>query len=97
MSTLEQLIYPAMDRLGDSAPTVAALPRNPGTALLSAGSTLDSLDVVSLVVAVEEQIELETRRVVVLASERAMSRRTSPFRDLQSLADYVDELLGERS
>lgn len=93
MNTLRDIIFPALDGLGDSAPALAELPRQPDTALLGHGATLDSLDVVSLVVAVEEHIEARTGRVLVLANERAMSRRNSPFRDLGSLADYVDELL----
>lgn len=79
---------------------LAALPAAIGTTapnpvLYGPGSPLDSLGLVNLLADVEMQISSETGRDIVLASERAMSRRSSPFRDVDALADYVMELLAE--
>lgn len=61
------------------------------------GSTglLDSLSLVSLIVSVEEGIENEFNVSVILASEKAMSQKNSPFSTVKSLADYVESLLNQ--
>lgn len=57
------------------------------------GGLLDSLGLVNFLTDVEYKISDELGRDVVLASEKAMSRSRSPFRDVDSLAEYVAELL----
>ena len=57
---------------------------------------LDSLGLVSLIVEIEEQIEDKYAISVVLADEKAMSRRTSPFAKVSYLVDYIFELLNQK-
>lgn len=64
-------------------------------ALFGRGSTLDSVDLVSLIVAIEQAVEDQFGRTVTLANERAMSQTHSPFRSIGSLADYILSLLEE--
>lgn len=59
------------------------------TALYGGNGQLDSMSLVSLVVAVEQEIEIRLRRRVVLVSDRAVSSRHSPFATLGSFTDYV--------
>ena len=59
-------------------------------------SQLDSLALVSLIVAVEQNIEDEFGISITLADERAMSQENSPFRSVRSLADYVEAILKEK-
>ena len=59
-------------------------------------SQLDSLELVSLIVAVEQNIEDEFGISITLADERAMSQENSPFRSVRSLADYVETILKEK-
>ena len=56
---------------------------------------LDSLGLVNFLADLEYRLADEFGREVVLASERAMSRQRSPFRDVAALTDYVQELLSE--
>ena len=56
---------------------------------------LDSLDLVNYLADLEYRLDQEFGRELVLASERAMSRSRSPFRDVNSLTDYIMELLAE--
>ena len=58
-------------------------------------SPLDSLALVSLIVAVGQSVEDEFGITITLADERAMSRSNSPFRSVASLAGYIEELLEE--
>jgi hypothetical protein len=63
--------------------------------LFGGESLLDSMGLVSLVVQIEEEIEEKYNRSVVLADEKAMSRRTSPFARVTYLVDYIFELLNQ--
>jgi acyl carrier protein len=56
---------------------------------------LDSLALVRLIVEVEVAVEDQFGVALVLASERAMSQRRSPFLTVGSLADYIEALLQE--
>ena len=58
---------------------------------------LDSLGLVNLVVELEERIEEEYGVLLAIADERAMSRRRSPFLTVNTLTDYLKELLAEAS
>jgi hypothetical protein len=58
---------------------------------------LDSIGLVSYIVEVEERLEEEFNFSIVLADEKAMSRRTSPFGRISNLADYILEVINEDS
>lgn len=66
------------------------------TKLFGGNGQLDSLGLVSLVVNIEEDIEQELGITLVLADERALSRRTSPFSRIGNLIDYIDELISSQ-
>ena len=59
------------------------------TPLFGEAGLLDSVGLVSLVVAVEQALEDELGVSVALADERARSQRSSPYRTVSSLADYA--------
>lgn len=63
----------------------------PDTALFGPDGLLDSIALVSLVVAVEEAVEDGHGVSVTLADQRALSRSRSPFRTVGSLAEYAQE------
>jgi acyl carrier protein len=70
-------------------------PVGPDTELLSSSSGLDSLTVVQIVAELERECEEKAGKRIVLADDRAMSRRSSPFRTVRTLAELVDERLAE--
>jgi acyl carrier protein len=63
------------------------------TRLIGRDGVLDSMGLVTLIVDVEQRLEEEHDIVVVLADDRAMSQKRSPFRTVGSLSDYVCHLL----
>jgi hypothetical protein len=65
--------------------------------LFGGDGLLDSIGLVSFVVEVEESLEDEFNVSVILADEKAMSRRTSPFARISYLADYILEVVNEDS
>ena len=65
--------------------------------LFGGDGLLDSIGLVSYIVEVEEKLEDEYGFSIVLANEKAMSRRTSPFARISYLADYIVEVINECS
>ena len=65
--------------------------------LFGGGGLLDSIGLVTFIVEVEERLEVEFDVSVILADEKAMSRRTSPFARISYLADYILEVINEES
>ena len=71
------------------------LSKTPDTRLLGSQSVLDSLHLVSLLIAIEREIEDTIGVTLTLADERALSMKESPFRTIQSLASYIEVLISE--
>jgi acyl carrier protein len=65
------------------------------TRLIGSHSPLDSIGLVNLIADLEEALANRFGKDLVLADERAVSRMHSPFRRVDSLADYVIERLRE--
>ncbi len=68
---------------------------SPETQLFGRGSKLDSLGLVNLIVLVEEKTSDTFGKMVTIADEKAMSQKSSPFRTVQTLAEYLLSLLKE--
>jgi acyl carrier protein len=62
------------------------------TVLVGNQAVLDSLGVVSLIIEVEQTLEIDDDLSLTLASDKAMSQKNSPFRTVGVLADYICEL-----
>ena len=67
-----------------------------GSALFGDGGGLDSVDLVSLIVAVEQAIEEKYGVNIELADEKALSQTQSPYRTIATLAEYAAAELGHR-
>jgi len=62
---------------------------NTETRLIGSSGFLDSMDLVSFIVDVEEAISDEFSLDIELANDSAMSNRTSPFINISTLSDYI--------
>lgn len=89
------VIYTVIDELNETLPEDLKLDKAPQTVLFGQGGKLDSLGLVNLVVAVEQQVGDTFGKPISITDERAMSERNSPFRSVDSLADYIARLLDE--
>lgn len=89
------VIYEAVGRANELREPDEQIACSEDAGLFGPGGDLDSLGLVSLVLDVEETINSVCNVQLVLADERAVARRRSPFRDVRSLADYVLERLEE--
>ncbi len=66
------------------------------TRLFGEGGLLDSMALVSLVIAVEQAMEDKYSVAVALADEKALSQRSSPYRTIGTLAAYAAQELSAR-
>jgi acyl carrier protein len=62
--------------------------------LFGKGGLFDSMGLVSLVVAVEQEIDDRFGVAVALADEKALSRSSSPYHTIATLAEYAAERIG---
>ena len=90
-----QAIYSAVDETNEQLPQGKTLVKSPETILFGKSGRLDSLGLVSFIVAVEQNIQDEFGTEITLADERAMSQQHSPFRSIGALSDYVSLLLAD--
>ena len=93
---IQQSIYNSIDSLNAQLPNEEHIEKSNNTALFGSGSKLDSLDLINLVVAAEQNIEDEFDVTIKLADERVLSQKTSPFKTVRTLTDYIEMLLGEK-
>jgi acyl carrier protein len=85
-SELIDLIVAIVKELGEQDEVQLPADLSPTTPLFGEAGFLDSMSLVSLVVAVEQAIEDRFGKTVSLAEEKALSRHYSPYRAIGSLA-----------
>jgi acyl carrier protein len=74
----------AVEQSGGDATAV-----NEDTPIVGPGAVIDSIGVVSLIVDIEQRLEMDHQVSVTLASDKAMSQKNSPFRTAGVVADHV--------
>ncbi len=92
---LVSIILSACEELNPTLKNPIDVSQGADAKLYGSQGSLDSLALVSMIVAVEQSIQDEFNVPIGLADERAMSQRHSPFRSVASLADYAHGLLVE--
>ncbi len=90
-----KVIYSALDVINSEKGSEGKLIESEGTSLMGPASSLDSFELVSLVLSLESKIAEEFGVAVTLADEKAMSQRSSPFRTVATMADYIVHVIEE--
>ncbi|MCW6035948.1 acyl carrier protein [Spirulina subsalsa FACHB-351] len=93
---LIDLILQNIEEIGEEQQIEIPANLSTDTALFGKHGLFDSLGLVSLVVALEQRIEDEFELSISLADERAMSQKNSPYRTIESLANYAHSLMLEK-
>ena len=86
-----KVIYDCIDIINLEQDTKIAKDMN--SILFGHDGELDSLGLVNLIVTVEEAVNDAFDTDIVLADEKAMSRKNSPFLNVTTLAEYLVEIL----
>jgi len=90
-----QVIYDAIDVVNRQLPQSRRLTKSPATVIVGPSGTLDSLGIVNFVLAVEESAGEVAGAPVRLLDEGAMLDENGPFRDVNTLAAFLES--AERS
>lgn len=92
---IDAMISEAVNELNSMRPQLPPVALDFDKPLFGPEGQVDSLGLVNLIVALEQQVETELGISITLASERTMSQRNSPFRTLATLRDFTVMLLQE--
>lgn len=93
MNEITALVFRAIDEVNFLLPKDNRIDKDVHAILSGTGTTLDSLGLVNLVVAVEQEIEKSLGKSIILADERAMKLENNPFRTIESLVAYIYEVV----
>lgn len=91
-----KIILDALKQVYEDQNVTFQLDISPNIKLFGSEASLDSLGLINLIVAVEQNIEDVFETEITLADERAMSQKDSPFKTVESLTDYIEILLEEK-
>ena len=92
---IEKTIVDCLLELNEELKNDALKDISKDTKIFGGKGVLDSLALVSFITDLEERISEEFDNDIILADEKAMSQRTSPFRNVLSLTNYIENLLQE--
>ena len=93
MKEYVEIVLSTLHEMGNEDNNQQLLEANEKTKLFGSSGVLDSVGIVFLITELEEKVYDEFDVEITLADERAMSQRTSPFRNVESLAKYLSELV----
>lgn len=93
-SDIQEIIFDAIEMANNAREDDKQIPVSETTELYGTNGHLDSMGLVGFLVDIEES--LQDRDInISLTDERAMSQSSSPFRNVQTLTDYIMTLVKE--
>jgi acyl carrier protein len=93
MATKNEILKIIYDCIDDNCiQNEISMEKNLDTKLFGSESELDSLGLVGLIVDIEESINSNYNISISIADEKAMSLKNSPFKNIETLSDYILEL-----
>ncbi|MFC1743011.1 hypothetical protein ACFL35_03375 [Candidatus Riflebacteria bacterium] len=87
------MVFQAIDELNEQLPREQKLSKTQSECLYGNTSKLNSLGLVNFVVTTEQKIIEKTGKPITLVNEKAMSRKNSPFRTVETFVEYICELM----
>ncbi|GAI34607.1 unnamed protein product [marine sediment metagenome] len=90
---IKNIILDSLKEFNEEKGEDEALEISKDTILLDKKGNLDSLDFVTLVVIIESNIFNKLSKNITIVSEKAFSKKYSPFKNVGSLTEFIVELL----
>lgn len=87
------VVYQCIDELNLLLPVENRLSKAEDTVLVGPGGTLDSLGIISLVVALEDALEQATGTRLVLLQEDKLADPAGPYASVGRLVNWIESLL----
>jgi acyl carrier protein len=94
---VDQILFAAIQEINEQLPAGQTIAEEKSTLLFGREGVLDSLTLVNLIVAAEQKVQETLNVSITLADDRAMSQKNSPFKSVESLANYIVMLVKEKS
>jgi len=93
--TIFEIVSAAVTELNEELAYDSLENPNTETTLHGGEDGIDSLSLVSLIVDIENRVAAQLGKDVVLADEKAMSERNSPYRSVGALCEFIAGRLKE--
>ena len=90
---IERAVFRAIDEINEARAREQRLEKSSDTVLMGPSARLDSLGLVNLVVAVEEQVADEFGFTINIADTRARLQTANPYQTVSSLVEYIASIL----
>ncbi len=90
---ITNVVYKAVDELNQQLPKGSQIEKTLDAPLYGASGKLESLDFVTFIMEVEENMKQELGTDLTIADENLLSKEKSPFSSLRTLIEYLDETL----
>lgn len=90
---IENIVFESIKDLNELLNDENKLDLNENEKLLDSEGKIDSIDIVNLVSIIEDKIFEEFGKSPIIVSERAFSRKDSPFKDVKTIIIYLTELM----
>ena len=94
---IAKAVYAAVDELNEQLPSGVQVDKALAAPLYGSTGKLESLDFVTLIMEVEEKINAEFGTDITIADENLLSKEKSPFSNLGTLIEYLQELLKDKT
>lgn len=91
---IQNIIFNAIEMTNNMREDHRQIPLAETTELYGNNGHLDSMGLVAFLIDIEECL-LDEDLEITLSDEKAMSQSKSPFRDVQSLTDYINTCIKE--
>ena len=91
---VDEIIIRALDALNAERDPEDQIVISSATPLFGVDAALDSLEFVSLVTDVEASLNIDRGLDVSLVDDRALARSESPYATVETLRDYILEIVG---
>ena len=90
---ITKAVYAAVDEVNEQLQGGIEIEKSLDARLYGDQGKLESLDFVTLIMAVEEEINSEFGTDITIADENLLSKEKSPFSTLGTLIDYLDKVV----
>lgn len=90
---IQNAIFTALDEINLQRPKNERIAKSPDTALIGVAHALDSLEVITLFVTIEEHLSSRRQISISLAEQDLLSVSPSPFASVGALARKIAELV----
>ena len=90
---IQEIILESLKEFNKEKDKDEALEISKDTILLDVDGKLDSLDFVTLIVIIEDNIFNKLGKNITIVSEKAFSKEYSPFKNVNTMTEFIAELM----